>query len=101
MWTKETTCNSCDKDFSYEYEDLKSYETIYEGGFDAVNSPSHYNDYPVEVIEIIKRTLTKEQFIGYCLGNEIKYRMRAGLKSDNIEEDIKKALKYRGFRRSV
>lgn len=35
MWSKETTCNCCDKDFSYEYEDLKSYETIYEGGLTA------------------------------------------------------------------
>ncbi len=32
----ETTCNCCDKDFSYEYEDLKSYETIYEGELSAV-----------------------------------------------------------------
>lgn len=31
MWPKETTCNSCDKDFLYEYEDLKTYETIYKG----------------------------------------------------------------------
>ena len=36
MCPKETTCNCCDKDFSCEYEDLKSYETIYEGGLTAV-----------------------------------------------------------------
>ena len=36
MWPKETTCNCCEKDFSYEYEDLKSYETIYEGELTAV-----------------------------------------------------------------
>ena len=36
MWPKETTCNSCEKDFSYEYEDIKTYETIYEGGLSAV-----------------------------------------------------------------
>lgn len=36
MWPKETTCNSCEKDFSYNYEELKTYETIYEGGLTAV-----------------------------------------------------------------
>jgi len=36
MWPKETTCDCCEKDFSYEYEDLKSYETMYEGGLSAV-----------------------------------------------------------------
>jgi hypothetical protein len=36
MWPKETTCDCCEKDFSYEYEDLKSYETIYGGGLSAV-----------------------------------------------------------------
>lgn len=67
---------------------------------DNVNSPPHYKDiYPFEVIEMIKKMLTKEQFEGYCLGNEIKYRMRAGIKnSETLVEDIKKAEWYNNTR---
>jgi len=61
---------------------------------DSIN-PAHYKDvYPWEVIELIRLATTREQFIGFCLGNELKYRMRAGHKSDNIEEDIRKAMWY-------
>ena len=60
-------------------------------------NPSHYKEqYPFEVIEVMRKMLTPEQFKGYCLGNEIKYRMRAGLKDPSkIEEDINKALWYK------
>lgn len=73
---------------------------------DAVHSPSHYRGhYPVEVREIIKVTLamivdeepmTPWQI--YCLGNELKYRLRAGLKGD-AAEDIAKAMEYATFRK--
>lgn len=65
---------------------------------DAVNHPSHYIAFPVEVIEIIKAALGPEGFRAYCFGNEIKYRMRAGLKGDNAAEDIAKAMTYKKFR---
>lgn len=66
---------------------------------DNVNSPAHYKAFPIEVVDIIRETLTTEQFIGYCLGNEIKYRMRAGIKDkEKIIEDIMKAEKYREWR---
>ena len=55
-----------------------------------VDHPKHYNSYPIEVIDMIESVLSAEQFRGYCLGNIIKYRMRAGLK-DNLIEDIAKA----------
>ena len=64
-------------------------------------NPPHYKEYPLEVIELIRLAMTREQFIGYCLGNEIKYRMRAGLKSDNIEEDIRKAMWYHDARKRI
>lgn len=66
-----------------------------------VDHPSHYTDYPVEVIGMIRAVLGDGGFVCYCLGNEIKYRMRAGLKGDNAAEDIAKAMKYREFRRDV
>ena len=77
---------------------------------DMVSSPSHYADhYPVEVCKIIEAVLkiadSEEEmslYEAYCLGNELKYRLRAGFKhEDKIEEDIKKALWYNKARRGV
>jgi len=64
---------------------------------ETINHPSHYTRFPVEVIDIIRAVLGPEGFRAYCLGNEIKYRMRAGLKGDAVE-DINKAMKYMEFR---
>lgn len=61
---------------------------------DAVNSPQHYQFFPdLEAIEVIARSMTQEQFYGYCLGNRLKYRLRAGNK-DKLEQDIAKSDKY-------
>lgn len=64
---------------------------------DPVHHPPHYTAYPVEVIDMIKLVLGPDGFKAYCLGNEVKYRMRAGLKGD-ADEDIAKAMKYKEFR---
>jgi hypothetical protein len=68
---------------------------------DPVNHPNHYNMYPMEVKDIIKLVLDSTpgltQFQSYCLGNELKYRLRAGFKGD-VVEDINKAIKYKEFR---
>lgn len=61
---------------------------------DAVNSPRHYQFFPdLEAIVVIARSMTQEQFYGYCLGNRLKYRLRAGNK-DKLEQDIAKSDKY-------
>ncbi|WPH66340.1 nucleotide kinase [Klebsiella phage NNA-G4] len=61
---------------------------------DAVNSPKHYQFFPdLEAIEVIARSMTQEQFYGFCLGNRLKYRLRAGNK-DKLEQDIAKSDKY-------
>ncbi len=61
---------------------------------DVVNKPAHYQFFEgVEVIEIIASSMTREQFKGYCLGNRIKYRLRAGNK-DDIAQEIAKSDKY-------
>lgn len=75
-------------------DDKKTVEEV----LNAVNPPHYKDSYPFEVIDIIRGMLTPEQFEGYCLGNEIKYRMRAGIKSDKITEDIEKALWYKEAR---
>lgn len=61
---------------------------------EGVTKPSHYQLFPnVEAIEIIARSMTVEQFKGYCLGNILKYRLRAGKKYElaYIEKDLAKA----------
>ena len=62
---------------------------------DAVNHPSHYADKQIEVIAYIKDTLTPDEFVGYCLGNVLKYvsrwRKKGGI------EDLKKAQVYLGW----
>ena len=62
---------------------------------DAVNKPPHYAVLgEKEAIDIIRSSLTKEEWYGYCLGNIIKYRLRAGNK-DSTEQDLSKADKYK------
>jgi len=61
---------------------------------DIVERPSHYQlSDGIEAIQVIASALTKEEFHGYCLGNTLKYRLRAGKKNE-IGEDINKANYY-------
>ena len=62
---------------------------------DAVNHPSHYTDKQIEVIDYIRDTQTQEEFVGYCLGNVIKYVSRWRKKGG--VEDLKKAHVYLGW----
>jgi hypothetical protein len=70
---------------------------------DNVKHPEHYTSFPLEVIDMIYLLLSKSPdltpFEAYCLGNEYKYRFRAGLKSD-AQEDIEKAMEYKKIRES-
>lgn len=57
---------------------------------EAVNSPAHYNDGKIEVIDYIE-----DKKLGFCLGNVIKYVSRAGKKDPEKEiEDLNKAKWY-------
>lgn len=58
-----------------------------------VNHPEHYNQYPVEVIEMMQRIWGIENTIIFCQMNAFKYRMRAGSKGD-IAEDLNKEKWY-------
>ncbi len=55
-----------------------------------VNHPAHYGgaDNPYEAIKIIEA-----YGLGFCLGNTVKYILRAGKKGDAIE-DLEKARWY-------
>lgn len=59
-----------------------------------VNHPEHYNDYPVEVIDMMERIFGPEKVLAFCELNAFKYRMRAGNKSDNVEQDFAKERWY-------
>ena len=64
----------------------------------AVKRPSHYQVFDgLESIEVIARSMTVEQFRGFCMGNVLKYRLRAGKKSDqaNVTKDLAKAEFYK------
>ncbi|WAO25456.1 nucleotide kinase [Shigella phage CT02] len=64
---------------------------------DGVKQPRHYQLFDnVEAIEVIARSMTVEAFRGYCLGNILKYRLRAGKKSElaTMEKDLNKAAFY-------
>ncbi len=52
---------------------------------DPIHNPAHYTAYPVQPIEITR-------YLGFCLGNVVKYALRAPYKGG--AEDINKALKY-------
>ena len=55
---------------------------------DPVNKPSHYCSHP-SGIECIQIT----EYMGFCLGNAIKYLWRADLKGNDIQ-DLEKAIFY-------
>lgn len=55
----------------------------------AVDHPTHYQGNGLEVIEVI------EAFgLGFNLGNAIKYILRAGRKTTDRDQDLRKAIWY-------
>ena len=68
---------------------------------DPVNHPDHYAKvYPFETKDLVRLALNihgeeLSPYEAYCLGNELKYRLRCGFKDPSkIQEDIEKALFY-------
>ncbi len=57
---------------------------------DAVKQPKHYLIMGEETITIIARSMTFDEWRGYCRGNVLKYRLRAG-KKDDESQDLAKA----------
>ena len=83
--------SGCDKEF---VEFLKVFVEKNSVTPDNVNSPNHYKltGLDVEVIDVIRASMTEEEFKGYCKGNVIKYVTRENKK--NGMEDLRKAKKY-------
>lgn len=58
---------------------------------DKISHPAYYN-HGIECIDYIQ-----SHDFGFCLGNAIKYITRAGYKTDDPREDLKKAIRYLEF----
>jgi hypothetical protein len=80
---------------------IQEFERI-EAEHDSITRPNHYKVAEgLEVVDMIRAVLTPEQFRGYCLGNIIKYRMRAGKKSMSPLQDLGKAHVYETWLREL
>ena len=55
--------------------------------YDDVQSPKHYTDTKIEVIDYIE-----DKNLGFCLGNAIKYISRAGRKGSAAMDTKQKAI---------
>lgn len=56
-------------------------------------SPDHYKLIRgVESIDVIYAALEEDQFIGFCVGNILKYLHRANRKA--YDDDLRKAVQY-------
>lgn len=93
----ESMCN-CERD--YDTRDGHALDCTIHNATASVNTiegvtkPSHYMLFDdIEAIEVLARSMTREQFKGYCFGNILKYRLRAGKKSElaYLEKDMAKA----------
>lgn len=58
-----------------------------------VNHPSHYNQYPIETIDMMVAIFGKEAARQWCVMTAFKYRMRLGHK-DDINQDLAKEQWY-------
>lgn len=58
-----------------------------------VNHPAHYNQYPMEVIDMMISIFGLQYTTIFCYMNAFKYRMRAGYK-DDIKQDFDKERWY-------
>lgn len=57
------------------------------------SNQEHYKKAAMQPIEVMQRLFTKEQFLGFLIGNYIKYEMRKDYKN-STEQDENKARQY-------
>ena len=65
-----------------------------------VNHPDRYNQYPIEVIEMMVAIWGKEAVKQWCEITAFKYRMRLGHK-DNVEQDLAKEQWYLNYAKTL
>jgi hypothetical protein len=63
--------------------------------YEHVNHPKHYNNFSMEVIDMMQMIWGIEKTIAFCEMNAFKYKMRMGDKPNQpLEQDAKKAKWY-------
>ena len=72
----------------------ESNSRIYTTVTDSVNHPAHYKHGEIETLDIIRMSLTAEEFQGFLKGNVLKYQIRAPFKHETPDEDYAKAKYY-------
>lgn len=90
-------CTNCAKDYGSHFgkwctpDECGNDDSVH----DEVTNPKHYDLFPgIQAIDVIKASLTKEEYIGYLKGNVLKYRLRAGEKGP-ADKCLAKANWYR------
>lgn len=64
--------------------------------------PNHYNNYSVEVLDMMRRIWGDDKVAIFCELNAFKYRMRMGLKEGNpIEQDLAKEKFYLDYAKNI
>lgn len=63
--------------------------------YEHVDHPKHYNNFSMEVIDMMQVIWGTEKTIAFCEMNAFKYKMRMGDKPNQpLEQDAKKAKWY-------
>ena len=90
-WNNSKSSNKQEvkSDASNETKDVKNVQE------DMVNHPAHYKVGGIETLDFIRAKLNPDGYVGYCVGNVLKYLSRAGHKDKKkVQEDLKKAEFY-------
>lgn len=70
--------------------------------YEEVNHPDHYNQYDVEVIDMMERIFGKTETAIFCKLNAFKYRQRMGLKpGQDVLKDLAKEKWYLDKKREL
>lgn len=90
---------STDKEYADAYTNNKMNDALKaiekETPYEWVANPKHYNNYDVEVIDMIEKIWGTYLASIWCQITAFKYRMRMGTKPDNdFSQDLKKELWY-------
>lgn len=76
-------------------DELKGTRSRTCNGYEEVNHPDHYNQYDVEVIDMMERIFGKTETAIFCKLNAFKYRQRMGNKpGQDITKDLAKEKWY-------
>lgn len=83
----------CEKGANRESQMIKDAQTKVTKQDGNAKSATHYQQADIEPIEIMQKYFTAEMMHGFCLGNVIKYALRARFKGSEMK-DIEKMAQY-------